>query len=68
MSPTYFQFGKELMVEVVVNSLHSNDFNQYGDSALRQGWDNIENSRDNLTRSFLECSKHYTGIDNKAKE
>jgi hypothetical protein len=56
------------MVEVVVNSLHSNDFNQYGDSALRQGWDNIENSRDNLTRSFLECSKHYTGIDNKAKE
>lgn len=67
VSPQYFQFGKELM-EIVVNSLHSSDFDQYGNSALRWGWDNIENSKDILTRSFLECSKHYTGIDNKAKE
>lgn len=57
VSPQYFSFGKELM-QVVVNSLHSSDFDKYGDCALRMGWDNIEKSKDTLTRSFLECSKH----------
>mmetsp|Transcript_21594 Transcript_21594/g.39154 ORF Transcript_21594/g.39154 Transcript_21594/m.39154 type:complete len:93 (-) Transcript_21594:43-321(-) len=32
------------------------------------GWCFIENDKDNLTNRFLECSKHYTDIDEKASQ
>jgi hypothetical protein len=32
------------------------------------GWCFIENDKNNLTNHFLECSKHYTDIYEKAKE
>jgi hypothetical protein len=32
------------------------------------GWCFIENDKDNLTNRFLEYSKHYTDIDEKASQ
>jgi hypothetical protein len=66
VSPKYFDFGKELM-QLIVDSLSSKDFDQYGSSALQQGWEYIEEHKDYLTKKFLEC-KNYTTIDMKTKK
>jgi hypothetical protein len=67
VSPQYFGFGKELM-QVIVDSLSPKDFDQHGSNAVKNGWEHIENHKDSLTKQFLECGKHYTAIDVKAKE
>jgi hypothetical protein len=65
--PQYFDFGKELM-QVIVDSLSSKDFNQYGSNAMKNGWEYSENHKDSLTKQFLESGKNYTAIEVKAKE
>jgi hypothetical protein len=67
VSPQYFEFEKELM-QVIVNALDSQDFDQYGSDALKKGWMHIEEHQASLKKSFLESSKSFTAIDDKAKE
>jgi hypothetical protein len=52
-----------MLMQVIVVSLSSKDFNCYGSSALKRGWDYIAMHKDALTIQVLECSKDYMEID-----
>jgi hypothetical protein len=67
VSPHFFQFGKDLL-QIIVNALHSTDFDEHGSSSVTRGWAYIGKKKEALRNQFLECSKNYTKIDVSEKE
>jgi hypothetical protein len=61
VAPEYFGFGKTLM-QVIVDGLNSDDFEEIGSSAVKEGWEHVEKNMSRLKEAFLECSKMFTGI------
>jgi len=66
VAPRYFEFGKSLM-QVIVNALSMEDFDQYGSDAVQHGWAHVNQNMESLKSQFLECHKEYTAIDVSAK-